>query len=91
MFINANFSVINGDTQLTISDFGARIISLKVKGKEMALGYDDLSDYAKHDGYLGTTIGRVANRIENGTFLFKGKRCHLYKETPIGFYSRLGI
>lgn len=73
------FNITNGNTSLTISDYGATILSLKYKGQEMTLGYDDVTDYETQDGYLGATIGRFANRIANGTFTLHGIKYNLYK------------
>lgn len=73
------FKIINGDISLTVADYGATILSLKYKGKEMTLGYDDIDEYKKQDGYLGATIGRFANRIANGSFTFNGVKYDLYK------------
>ena len=73
------YTITNGDISLTISDYGATILSLKFKGKEMTLGYDDIDEYKKQDGYLGATIGRFANRIANGSFTLNGVKYDLYK------------
>lgn len=73
------FKITNGDMSLIVADYGATILSLKYKGKEMTLGYDDIDEYKKQDGYLGATIGRFANRIANGSFTFNGVKYDLYK------------
>ena len=56
-----------------ITNYGATLVSLVVKGKDgqfddVVLGYDKLEDYMKYKNYFGATIGRVANRIENSSF-----------------------
>ena len=63
----------NNGVQLSVSDFGARIVSLKVpvgedELRELVLGFDSAEDYLKYDTYIGATIGRVAGRIANGQF-----------------------
>lgn len=73
------FTITNGDMSLSVADYGATILSLKYKGKEMTLGYDDIDEYKKQDGYLGASIGRFANRIANGTFTLNGVKYELYK------------
>ena len=73
------YTITNGDMSLTVSDYGATILSLKYKWKEMILGYDDIDEYKKQDGYLGATIGRFANRIANGSFTLNGVKYDLYK------------
>ena len=73
------YKITNRDISLTIANYGATILSLKYKGKEMVLCYDDIADYKKQGGYLGATIGRFANRIANATFTLNGVKYDLYK------------
>lgn len=67
---------LNG-LQLTISDLGARITSLKVPTtnglRELVLGFDTAQEYLEKDLYIGASIGRVAGRIQNGTFQIDGE------------------
>ncbi len=77
--LRKSVTVKNGDISLTVAEYGATILSLKFKEKEMTLGYDDTEEYKKQDGYLGATVGRFANRIANGEFYLNGKRYGLYK------------
>lgn len=44
-------------------------------------GYDCLESYLGADGFQGTLVGRVANRINNATFTLDGKE---YKLNPTG-------
>lgn len=37
--------------------------------RDIVLGCDSVSDYEQQGAYLGATVGRVANRIKNGTFV----------------------
>lgn len=58
----------NAGTKLLVSNYGAAVQSLFVKNKDgkiedIVLGYDDLNDYLLDEYYLGTVIGRYANRI----------------------------
>lgn len=59
--------------ELAISDYGARIVSLKapVNGvsRELVLGFDSAEEYADKDPYIGASIGRVAGRIRKGQFV----------------------
>ena len=41
------------------------------------MGYENLEDYKKYDGYLGALVGRVANRIKHGKFTLNGKEYRL--------------
>lgn len=61
--------------ELCITNFGARIVSLLVPGKDgklrdVVLGFDNLKDYANFDenpkNYYGAVVGRYANRIKDG-------------------------
>jgi aldose 1-epimerase len=53
----------------------ASITSFKtVNGQELALKFDNVANYAsKHNQFLGSSIGRVANRIYGGGFEAAGK------------------
>lgn len=56
-----------------IITYGATIRSLVVPDRngvpvDVVLGYDTLEEYICHDGYLGATIGRFADRIAGGRF-----------------------
>ena len=43
------------------------------------MGHDSVAGYEKGDGYLGVTVGRVANRIAKGKFSVAGKTYQLEK------------
>lgn len=57
----------------SIITYGATITNLIFKGTDVVLGYDTLDDYIAQAGYLGSTVGRYANRIANGIFTLNGK------------------
>ena len=62
--------------ELAVTDFGARIVSLKVpvdgELRETVLGFDTEQEYREADTYIGATIGRFAGRIKNGRFTIDG-------------------
>lgn len=63
----------NDVLEARVCDFGATLLNLYVKDRQgnvvdVVLGYDELQRYCSEDGYLGATVGRVCNRIKNGTF-----------------------
>jgi len=67
-----------------ILTFGAKVMSIKVPDKEgnpgdVVLGYDTPEEYVNGNPYFGAIIGRYANRIANGKFLFDGKEYSLCK------------
>ena len=61
-----------------IITYGASIQSVIVpdrngQGADVALGHARLADYVDKPQYLGSTVGRVANRIAKGRFALDGK------------------
>ncbi|HHX54768.1 MAG TPA: galactose mutarotase [Clostridiales bacterium] len=59
--------------EVHLTDYGANIIKIIVEDKEgqlddIALGYDNVSDYEDNDPGFGSFIGRHANRIKDGSF-----------------------
>ncbi len=66
-----------------ILTYGATLQSLLVPNRkgdlvDVVLGYDTLEDYQTNTMYLGATIGRVGNRIENARFTLNGKEYKLF-------------
>ncbi|WP_439183492.1 aldose epimerase family protein [Carboxylicivirga taeanensis] len=65
-------------TQVTVTNYGGIIMSIKTPDRrgnfaEIALGFDDVETYLSElyksqCPYFGASIGRYANRIENGKF-----------------------
>lgn len=62
-----------------LSAYGARLLSLAVPAgrggapAEVVLGFATHAEYRADDGFLGATIGRVANRIAGGRFTLEGQ------------------
>ena len=72
----------NEGMSISILNYGGIITSLKVKNKggkfeNIVLGYDSLENYIDNDPYLGAIIGRVGNRIANGSFTLNGETYNL--------------
>ncbi len=69
--------------EMTVTDYGAAINSLKVPGKTQAvdvvLGFDDVDGFVRHGAYFGAAIGRFGNRIAGGHLSVSGKDYQLYK------------
>ncbi len=89
-FGNANgtpvqmYTLKNGKLEADILTYGGTIRAIRVPDKngvitDVVLGYDTLEEYMKNAGYLGAIIGRVGNRIENGSFVLNGKEYHIGK------------
>lgn len=77
------YVIFNDKIQLNILDYGAIIRKLIYKGKDIVLGYDHLQDYEDNIHYFGASIGRCANRIENGKFELDGKNYDLDQNNSI--------
>ena len=71
------YTIAHGGIEVDICEMGARINALRVGGVDIALGYNSVSDYLVGGGYIGATIGRVANRIAGGRFTLGGKEYSL--------------
>jgi aldose 1-epimerase len=66
-------------TELTISNYGARIVSLLVPDKkgnwiDIVTGHNTIDEYiTSEEPYFGAICGRTANRIAKGKFTLEGK------------------
>ncbi|MBQ7165035.1 MAG: galactose mutarotase [Clostridia bacterium] len=77
------YTVYGEGIEFSVINYGAALTSLKVpdaRGKftDVLLGYDSLDEYASNGGYLGASIGRVANRIAGARFSYCGTEYKLY-------------
>jgi aldose 1-epimerase len=72
------FTIANSQgTRLIVSNCGAAVVSLFVKNKEgvlvdVVLGYADPATYLSDEFYMGTVVGRYANRIAGDTVNISG-------------------
>lgn len=69
-------------TEVDVITYGGAVQSIKVPDKngkieDVALGFDNLSDYLRTDTYFGALIGRYANRIAKGKFMLNGQTYRL--------------
>lgn len=69
---------------LSVSDLGARIVSLKSNEQELVLGFDTAEEYIEKDPYIGASIGRTAGRIENGRFSLNDRSYQLMTDPETG-------
>lgn len=63
--------------EVCITNFGGRIVSVLVPDnqgnmKDVVLGFDSIQDYIKYPTDFGATIGRYANRINQGKITLDG-------------------
>lgn len=66
---------------VTFMDIGATwlscIVPVKNESREVLLGVATMSDFEKHNTFLGGTVGRYANRIKQGRFAIEGRTYQL--------------
>lgn len=73
------YNISNGFLSVDISNIGASIQSINLKGRELCLGFSQQKDRLDGDTYGGAVIGRVANRIADGKFTLNGTTYFLTK------------
>lgn len=81
------FHLRNDILEITLSDYGARLIRVKAPNRkghreDVVLGFDTVEEYVRDSTYMGATVGRFANRIANGSFLLDGEIYHVTR--PVG-------
>jgi aldose 1-epimerase len=63
---------------VAVSEYGATLTSVRVPDRrghvgEVTLGHDHVDGYVHHNAYLGSTVGRYANRLRAGRFTIDGQ------------------
>lgn len=87
----------NGDLQMAVCNYGAKVVSLYSKDKngnydDIVLGYDSLCDYLNPEKKLtGSVVGRVAGRINAGRFEIDGKEYRLHQVNERNFHAHGGL
>lgn len=73
------YSIENSKIKMSVTDYGASLVSLiiKEKNRDVIQGFTQVSGYQDEVRYMGATVGRVCNRIKNGTFLLNDKEYHV--------------
>ena len=62
---------------VSILSYGAIVQSIRLDGKEMTLGFDELAGYLGVNPGYGAVMGRYANRIGGASFTLHGKTYEL--------------
>lgn len=89
--------------QIALTDYGARLVSALVPDKngnlvDVILGFDTIKKYLNaQECYHGATIGRFANRVQNGKFELDGQEYTLPQNNgsnclhggPEGFHTKV--
>ncbi len=73
--------------EVCVTNYGAVVTSLKVPDRygrvsDVVLGYDTLREYIDDPIYLGSLVGRYANRIKAGTFKIADRTYQLTCNRP---------
>lgn len=71
------FVLENEFLRIEVCELGATVLSVKVSGREVVLGFNSIEGYLATTAYLGATIGRTCNRIKNSAFTLFGKEYKL--------------
>ncbi len=58
--------------EIAVTNIGATLVRVIVNGTDVVLGYDDAKGYEADDLFLGTIVGRHANRIGGASFELNG-------------------
>lgn len=66
-----------GGAEARITTYGGAVVSLKVPDRrgrfeDVVLGFEDIEGYQKTTTYIGSLVGRYANRIAKGRFTLGG-------------------
>ncbi|EKV06401.1 Aldose 1-epimerase, putative [Penicillium digitatum] len=92
------FTISAGNITAQFIPYGALLISLLVPdrdgtGQDIVVGYDDPRRYREDTQtshtYFGAVLGRIANRVKNGTFTLDGTEYHIPKNQG-GLYTLHG-
>lgn len=72
-----------------ITNYGGIVVRLFTpdrRGKldDVVLGFDSLGEYMAHSPYFGCIVGRVGNRVANGSFTLDGRTYTLAKNNQPG-------
>jgi aldose 1-epimerase len=84
------YTLRNADgLQVDIADYGGTVVRLLAPDRagklaDVTLGFNSVEPYPKQSPYFGALIGRVGNRIANGTFSLDGKTYALAKNNKPG-------
>ena len=78
------YNLRGGNLTMTVTDYGARVLSLIVPDKDgkladVCVGYETLNEYVECKGerFFGAAVGRLANRLGGAGFTLDGKEYHL--------------
>jgi aldose 1-epimerase len=73
---------LSDGSSVTVSEYGCTLLSIRMPDAyeiigETILGFPSLDGYLSDTNYIGSTVGRFANRIARGRFKLDGKEVRL--------------
>lgn len=74
-----SYTIFGTNTEAEIITYGATLRSFSIDGVDVAGGFDGISGYITNPGNVGGTIGRIANRVKDATFVMDGVAYNLTK------------
>lgn len=79
-------TLCGGGLTAKILNWGAVLQDLRLEGHDspLVLGFGKFEDYLAHSQYFGASVGRFANRINNGQFEVDGQRYQVDKNEASG-------
>jgi len=91
------YDIIDGNTRLSVSDYGALWHSFVIGSEDFVLGYDTPEEYKKQQTFFGAMVGPIADRMAEGSCVLDGKTVQLEKNagpdsmhsSNIGFHNRI--
>ena len=74
----ALYTITAGAVKAVLTDYGAALVRLWIPDKDgrladVVLGYDDPNLYTTSGAFLGSTVGRNANRVKGAAFVLNGE------------------
>lgn len=77
------FTIVNpSGASISVSDYGARIVSINVPDRDgnlgdVIVGHGCIKDFENGDRFMGCILGRYGNRINNSSFRIDGTEYHV--------------
>ena len=91
------YDILQGNTRLSVSNFGALWQAFVIDNTDFVLGYDTPEEYRENMTFFGAMIGPIADRLADGKCVLNGKCVQLEKNagpdsmhsSNIGFHNRV--
>jgi aldose 1-epimerase len=71
------YSIKSETIEIDITNYGCTIVAIRVKGRNVILGYSGFDELQADKYYMGCLVGRFAGRISKSSFEIDGKKYQL--------------